>query len=100
MQAIKRIWALVRGHPPLWIDAPKWTEDDAKALQTYLKSDSGTKLKHYLLNFVLRLQSEAITSSNSLKQKCGYCNGAKATLSQIEILADAERFTAEDAADS
>ena len=97
MSLWQRFLRLIRPEVVEWVDCPNWNEDDAQGLEIYLKSESGKKLKLYLRNYVLRLQSEAVISDSNLRYKCGYCGGAKSTLTQIEALADTENFTAEEA---
>lgn len=80
-----------------WVDSPEWTEDDAEALQEYMKSTSGKKLRLYMRNYVLRQQSEAVSSISNLEYQSGLCNGSKSVLVQLDMLAETENFTAEDA---
>lgn len=79
-------------HTP-WVDAPLWTAEEARGLQAYLKSDGGQKFKDYMLNFVLRVQAEAVISESNLKYKCGYSTGVKAVLTLLDSLAVPENYT-------
>jgi len=81
-----------------WVESPEWTQADAQGLQQYLKSASGTKLKQYMVNLILRKQAQALSSTSNLKYSAGLCNGSKAILTQLDSLAEPENFTAEDAA--
>lgn len=78
-----------------WVDEPQWTEGDAAGLQTYLKSESGAKLKLWLLNYVLRLQADAVSQESNLTYRAGACQGAKALISALETLAEPQNYTEE-----
>lgn len=80
-----------------YIDRPVWTKNDAEAFLSYLKSESGVKMKSYLLNYVLTQTAQAISNTTNLQFGVGACNGSKAILSIIESLAEPENYTDGDA---
>ena len=77
----------------------EWTENDALELQAYMNSESGAKLTLYMRGYCLRQQDAAISNTDNLKFNAGACNGSKAVLAQLSILAEPKNFTAEDTLD-
>lgn len=69
-----------------WVDAPDWTEGDAKALLQFLKTPAGHKLSLVLKNLVLRQQASALSKSRDLEYEAGFATGQKAAVAAIESL--------------
>ena len=42
-----------------WVDKPEWDHEDEERLRSFLKSETGKKLKAYLLNLTLTYNAEA-----------------------------------------
>ena len=57
--------ALIFARHQAWVDAPKWEASDAKALEQFLTSPAGQKLRAMLLNTVLQSQASAIMKTST-----------------------------------
>lgn len=78
-----------------WVDGIDWTKDDATALNHFLGSPSGYKLRLALLNMQLRQQATAVTTTTRLEFEAGYCNGQKGAIAFITSMADLTQFPEE-----
>lgn len=94
--------ALIFARHQAWVNEPKWEPSDAKALEQFLTSPAGQKLRAFLLNAVLKQQAIALSESKAgnLAFEAGYCNGQKGIISVIEALSDAKSFSEQGDTDS
>ena len=77
-----------------WVDAAKWTADDAAALAAFMGTPTGERMKALFVNAVLSQQATALNARlGRLPYEAGYSAGQKGTVAFIESLADAHNFT-------
>lgn len=94
--------AIIFARHQAWVNEPKWEAADAKALEQFLNSPPGQKLRAFLLNTVLKQQAIALSESKvgNLVYEAGYCGGQKGIISAIEALSDAKAFSEQGDTDS
>jgi hypothetical protein len=88
---IKAMLIFARFQP--WVNQPEWKAEDAKALERFLVTPTGHKLKAKLLNLVLRQQASAINNTKDLEFNAGVAVGQRALVAGIESMADQTQFT-------
>ena len=54
-------------HDRKWVEKPEWTTEDEERFRSFLKTDTGKKLKAYLLNLTLTYNAEAVQAENNLE---------------------------------
>lgn len=69
-----------------WEDIPQWGDDDARALKTYFQSDSGRKVRSYLLSTSIHESSKVVLTPEDLEFRCGYAAGFKGALATLDAL--------------
>ena len=71
-----------------WVDPLPWRKEDANALNTFFKSDTGKRFRDALLNTVLMQNASAITDRNHLQYSSGFAMGQASLVKVIEVMAD------------
>jgi hypothetical protein len=79
-----------------WVDPLPWRKEDANALNTFFKSDTGKRFRDALLNTVLMQNASAITDRNHLQYSSGFAMGQASLVKVIEVMADQESITGQD----
>ena len=74
-------------HRARWVDKPEWTVEDGERLGSFLKSDTGKKLKACLLNLTLTYNAEAVRAEKNLDRQCGWASGFAGAVATLESLA-------------
>lgn len=69
-----------------WEDRAKWEEEDAIALRSFLKTETGERFKAILRNTVIQQQASAVASEKNLHSACGYANGQAGLVTIIEMM--------------
>jgi len=75
-----------------WVDKPEWDHEDEERLRSFLKSETGKKLKAYLLNLTLTYNAEAVQAENNLEKSCGWASGFAGAVSTFEALPQPDRI--------
>jgi hypothetical protein len=75
-----------------WVDKPEWDHEDEERLRSFLKTDTGKKLKAYLLNLTLTYNAEAVQAENNLEKSCGWASGFAGAVSTLDALAQPDRI--------
>lgn len=84
------------GRHQCWVDALPWRREDAIALNSFFKSDTGKRFKDALLNTVLMQNASAITDRNHLQYSSGFAMGQASLVKVIEMMADQESITGQE----
>jgi hypothetical protein len=77
------------------VDKPEWTVEDGERLGSFLKSDTGKKLKACLLNLTLTYNAEAVRAEKNLDRQCGWASGFAGAVATLESLAQTRVYKAE-----
>ena len=91
---LRAAWTFTRHQR--WVDPLPWTREDATALNSFFKSDTGKKFKDALLNTVLMQNASAITDRNHLQYSSGFAMGQASLVKVIEMMADQESITGQE----
>jgi hypothetical protein len=91
---LRAAWAFTRHQR--WVDPLPWTREDATALNSFFKSDTGKKFKDALLNTVLMQNASAITDRNHVQYSSGFAMGQASLVKVIEMMADRESITGQE----
>ena len=85
MRKLRALVAFLRNQE--WVNEPKWTDEDGKALTSFLQTPAGMKLSRILLNLTVRQNSSAVQKNpDALAQSCGYAMGFRGAVATIESL--------------
>lgn len=85
MRKLRAILSFIRHQQ--WVDEPRWTEEDGRALTSFLQTSAGNKLSRILLNLTVRQNSSAVQKKpDALAQACGYAMGFRGAVATIESL--------------
>jgi hypothetical protein len=85
MRKLRAILSFLRHQQ--WVDEPRWTEEDGKALTSFLQTPAGRRLSRILLNLTVRQNSSAVQKKpDALAQACGYAMGFRGAVATIESL--------------
>lgn len=95
---LRAAWAFTRHQR--WVEPSPWTKEDAIALNSFFKGDTGKKFKDALLNTVLMQNASAITDRNHLQYSAGFAMGQASLVKVIEVMADQESIITEQDSDS
>jgi hypothetical protein len=91
---LRAAWTFTRHQQ--WVDPLPWGKEDAIALNSFFKSETGKKFKDALLNTVLMQNASAITDRNHLQYSAGFAMGQASLVKVIEMMADQESITGQD----
>jgi hypothetical protein len=91
---VRAAWTF--GRHQRWVDPLPWRKEDANALNTFFKSDTGKRFRDALLNTVLMQNASAITDRNHLQYSSGFAMGQASLVKVIEVMADQESITGQD----
>lgn len=91
---LRAAWSFTRHQR--WVDPLPWGKEEAIALNSFFKSETGKKFKDALLNTVLMQNASAITDRNHLQYSCGFAMGQASLVKVIEMMADQESITVQD----
>ena len=67
-----------------WVEEPKWDDDDARALTSFMRSPHGIKLAAVLRNMTIRNNASAVQKANLTT--CGFALGFRAAVSVVDSL--------------
>lgn len=82
------MWKLIRSLWKHYDEIPDWSETDASALNAFLKSAAGLKLKNALVSHVLN-SSQSVVSNGGNEFECGAITGMKTLWIFIETMTTA-----------
>jgi len=91
---LRAAWTFTRHQR--WVDPLPWSVEDAIALNSFFKSETGKKFKDALLNTVLMQNASAIADRNHLQYSAGFAMGQASLVKVIEVMADQESITGQD----
>lgn len=80
-----------------WVNEPEWTEDDAKALGLFMRSEHGVRLAAILRNMTIKQDSSAVQKGNLTA--CGFAIGFRSAVAVIDSLGIGATHPAERADD-
>jgi hypothetical protein len=67
-----------------WVDEPEWTEDDARSLGNFMKSEHGIRFAAILRNMTIRQDSSAVQKGDLTA--CGFAIGFRSAVAVIDSL--------------
>ena len=78
-----------------WVDKPEWGVEDEERLAAFFKSETGSKLRQYLLNLTLTYKAEAVRTEKGLDRSCGWASGFAGAVATLESLSSKRIYKAE-----